>query len=120
MRVVGLLVAQLQYSVTTLVLELSDVPADKPVDCVSPEEREDLAKLLKNIVLTVNGLWSFDHAIVTRGGVCLKEVDPVTLRSKLCENLYFAGEILDLNGPTGGFNLHLCWSTGYVAGQGAR
>jgi predicted Rossmann fold flavoprotein len=103
-----------------LVLELSDVPADKPVSCVSPEEREDLAHLLKNITLTVNGLWSFDHAIVTKGGVCLKEVDPTTLRSKRCENLYFAGEILDLNGPTGGFNLQTCWSTGYVAGQSGR
>jgi predicted flavoprotein YhiN len=74
--------------------------------------------LLKNVVLTVNGLWSFDHAIVTKGGVSLKEVDPVTLRSKKCENLFFAGEILDLNGPTGGFNLQACWSTGYAAGQG--
>jgi predicted flavoprotein YhiN len=100
-----------------LILELSDVPPDKPVAYVSPEEREELASLLKNIVLTVNGLWSFDHAIVTKGGVCLTEVDPATLRSKLCENLYFAGEVLDLNGPTGGFNLQVCWSTGYVAGQ---
>jgi predicted Rossmann fold flavoprotein len=102
-----------------LMLELLDVPADKPVPCISPEEREDLAKRLKSIPLTVNGLWSFDHAIVTKGGVCLKEVDPVSLRSKLCENLYLAGEVLDLNGPTGGFNLQMCWSTGYVAGQGA-
>ncbi|MDR2178910.1 MAG: NAD(P)/FAD-dependent oxidoreductase [Synergistaceae bacterium] len=103
-----------------LVLELSDVPGDKPVVYVSPEERQDLAQLLKNISLTVNGLWSFDHAVVTKGGVCLNEVDPATLRSKLCENLYFAGEILDLNGPTGGFNLQMCWSTGYTAAQGAR
>ncbi|MDR1978145.1 MAG: NAD(P)/FAD-dependent oxidoreductase [Synergistaceae bacterium] len=103
-----------------LVLNLSDIPEDKPVAYVSSEEQEDLAQLLKNISLTVNGLWSFDHAIVTKGGVCLKEVDPATLRSKLCENLYFAGEILDLNGPTGGFNLQICWSTGYVAGEGIR
>jgi predicted Rossmann fold flavoprotein len=101
-----------------MILELSDVPEDKPVVYISPEEKEELASLLKNIVLTVNGLWSFDYAIVTKGGVCLAEVDPATLRSKLCENLYFAGEILDLNGPTGGFNLQACWSTGYVAGQG--
>ena len=103
-----------------LALELSDVPGDKPVACVSPEERQDLAQLLKNISMTVNGLWSFDHAIVTKGGVCLDEVDPAALRSKLCENLYFAGELLDLNGPTGGFNLQMCWSTGYAAGQAAR
>jgi predicted Rossmann fold flavoprotein len=111
------LVDLLPSALIPLVLELSDTPGDKPVRYVSPEERQDLAQLIKNISLTVNGLWSFDHAIVTKGGVCLKEVDPATLRSKLCENLYFAGEILDLNGPTGGFNLQICWSTGYVAGS---
>ncbi|MDR1733084.1 MAG: NAD(P)/FAD-dependent oxidoreductase [Synergistaceae bacterium] len=102
-----------------MILELSDVPAEKGVAWVSPEERRDLARLLGNITLTVNGLWSFDHAVVTRGGVSLKEVDPATMRSKLCENLYFAGEILDLDGPTGGFNLQVCWSTGFAAGTAA-
>ena len=111
------LVDLLPSAVIPLVLEVSDVPGDKPVLYVSPEEREELARLLKNMPLTVNGLWSFDHAIVTKGGVCLKEVDATTLRSKRCENLYFAGEVLDLNGPTGGFNLQMCWSTGYIAGQ---
>ena len=103
-----------------LVLELSDVPSDKPAAYVSPEEKGELASLLKNIVLTVNGLWSFNHALVTRGGVSLKEVDPGTMRSKRCENLYFAGEVLDLNGPSGGFNLQVCWSTGYAAGRAER
>lgn len=102
-----------------LILELSDVPSDKPAPYVSPEEKAELAGLLKNIVLTVNGLWSFNHAIVTRGGVSLKEIDPGTMRSKLCENLHLAGEVLDLNGPSGGFNLQVCWSTGYVAGHTA-
>ena len=110
----------LPASLIPLVLELSDVPADKPVVYVSEEERQDLAHLLKNVTMTVNGLWSFDHAIVTKGGVSLDEVDPATLRSKLCENLYLAGEILDLNGPTGGFNLQMCWSTGFVAGDATR
>lgn len=100
-----------------LILELSDVPSDKPAAYVSPEERSDLAALLKNIVLTINGLWGFNHAIVTRGGVSLKEIEPGTMRSKLCDNLYFAGEVLDLNGPSGGFNLQICWSTGYAAGR---
>jgi predicted Rossmann fold flavoprotein len=102
-----------------MILELSDVPPDKPAAWVAPEERADLAFLLKNVPLTVNGLWSFDHAIVTKGGVSLDEVDPATLRSKRCENLFFAGEVLDLNGPTGGFNLQACWSTGFVAGSRA-
>jgi predicted Rossmann fold flavoprotein len=113
------LVDLLPSALIPMFLELSDVPPDKPVACVSPEERADFARLLKNVVLTVNGLWSFDHAIITKGGVDLGEVDPASLRSKLCENLYFAGEILDLNGPTGGFNLQVCWSTGYAAGQSA-
>ncbi|NLL36259.1 MAG: NAD(P)/FAD-dependent oxidoreductase [Fretibacterium sp.] len=100
-----------------LILELSDVPSDKPASYVSTEEKAALAALLKDIPLTINGLWSFNHAIVTRGGVSLKEVDPATMRSKLCDNLYFAGEVLDLNGPSGGFNLQVCWSTGWVAGE---
>jgi predicted Rossmann fold flavoprotein len=99
-----------------VILELSDIPPEKPADGVTPEERTGLAFLLKNVTLTVNGLWSFNHAIVTKGGVSLDEADPATLRSKRCENLFFAGEVLDLNGPTGGFNLQACWSTGFVAG----
>jgi predicted Rossmann fold flavoprotein len=114
------LVDLLPSALIPMILELSDVPADKPVSYVSPEEREDLVRLLKNITLTVNGLWSFDHAIVTKGGVRLREVTPASMCSKRCENLHFAGEILDLNGPTGGFNLQICWSTGYVAGQAGR
>lgn len=107
----------LPSTLVPMILELSDIPSEKPVLYISQEEREDLAHLLKNITLTVNGLWSFNHAIVTKGGVSLKEIDPVTLRSKICDNLYFAGEILDLNGPSGGFNLQICWSTGYIAGS---
>lgn len=103
-----------------MILELSDVPEDKPAAYVSSEEAEATADLLKDIRLTVNGLWSFNNAVVTRGGVSLKEVDPATMRSKRCENLYFAGEVLDLNGPSGGFNLQICWSTGWVAGGGAQ
>ena len=109
----------------SIILELSDVPHDKPAAYISSEEIDELARLLKDIRMTLNnnnhdcGLLGFSHAIVTRGGVDLKEVDPGTMRSKLCGNLYFAGEILDLNGPSGGFNLQICWSTGYVAGLSA-
>ena len=73
--------------------------------------------LLKDIRMHINGLWSFKNAVVTNGGVSLKEIEPSTMKSKLCENLYFAGEVLDLNGPSGGFNLQICWSTGYAAGS---
>ncbi len=100
-----------------LIVELSDIPHDKPVEFLTDEEIENLAYLLKNIKLNINGLWSYNNAIVTRGGVDLKEIEPSTMRSKLCSNLYFSGEVLDLNGPSGGFNLQMCWSTGYVAGS---
>lgn len=100
-----------------LIVELTDIPHDKPVEYLSHQEIETLADTLKHIKLTINGLWSYKNALVTRGGVNLKEVDPSTMRSKLCENMYFAGEVLDLNGPSGGYNLQMCWSTGYVAGS---
>ena len=102
-----------------LILELSDIPEDKPVEYISDEEISEFVNLLKDIRMNINGLWSFNNAVVTRGGVSLNEIDPATMRSKICENLYFAGEILDLNGPSGGFNLQICWSTGYVAGINA-
>ncbi|MBQ7155589.1 MAG: NAD(P)/FAD-dependent oxidoreductase [Synergistaceae bacterium] len=100
-----------------LMLELGDIPHDKPVEYISDEEIAEFVSLMKDIRMTVNGLWGFNNAVVTRGGVSLKEIDPATMKSKLCDNLYFAGEVLDLNGPSGGFNLQVCWSTGYIAGS---
>ena len=61
----------------------------------------------------------YNQAIVTSGGVSLKEINPKTMRSKIIDNLFFAGEIIDLDGPTGGYNLQICWSTGYAAGTQA-
>ena len=116
-RFAGLVRSLVPEKMLRLILELSDVPHDKPVEYISHREVVDTAELLKDIRMNVNGLWSFDNAIVTRGGVSLKEVDASTMNSKICDNLYFAGEILDLNGPSGGFNLQVCWSTGYVAGS---
>ena len=79
-------------------------------------ERKKLIHLLKNLKVEVQGLLDFDQAIITSGGVALGEVDSKTMRSKIIGNLFFAGEVLDLDGPTGGFNLQICWSTGFVAG----
>ena len=101
----------------TLILELSDIPHDKPIEYISDEEISDTVNLLKHIQFHINGLWSYKNALVTRGGVDLNEIDSETMRSKLCKNLYFAGEAVDLNGPSGGFNLQMCWSTGYLAGS---
>ena len=116
-RFYGLVRSLVPAGLVKLMLELSDIPHDKPVEYISEEEIFEFVKLLKDIRMNINGLWSFNNAVVTRGGVSLNEVDPSTMRSKLCDNLYFAGEILDLNGPSGGFNLQMCWSTGYVAGS---
>ena len=113
----GLVRTLVPADLVKLILELSDVPFEKPVEYISDEEISELVKLLKDIRMGVNGLWSFNNAVVTRGGVNLKEIDPSTMKSKLCDNLYFAGEVLDLNGPSGGFNLQICWSTGYIAGS---
>ncbi|MBQ4431475.1 MAG: NAD(P)/FAD-dependent oxidoreductase [Synergistaceae bacterium] len=113
----GLVRSLVPAKMLTLMLELSDIPQDKPVEYISDEEISEFVNLLKDIRMNVNGLWGYGNAMVTRGGVCLDEIDPSTMRSKLCDNLYFAGEVLDLNGPSGGFNLQICWSTGYVAGS---
>ena len=67
--------------------------------------------------MTVSGLIGYEKAIVTAGGVDLKEINPKTMQSKKFENLYFAGELIDIDGPTGGYNLQVAWSTGYLAGE---
>lgn len=99
------------------VIRLSGIPPEKQVNSVTREERHRLVSLLKGLELTVTGLMGFDQAIVTTGGVPLKEVDPRTMRSKIISNLFLAGELLDLDGPTGGYNLQVCWSTGFLSGQ---
>ena len=116
-RFQGLVRSLVPAGLVHLILELSDIPHDKPIEYISDEEILEFVKLLKDIRMNVNGLWSFNNAVVTRGGVSLAEIDPATMKSKLCDNLYLAGEILDLNGPSGGFNLQVCWSTGYIAGS---
>jgi hypothetical protein len=101
------------------VLRLAPFPVEKIVNSLSRKEIEETASLFKTFPLTPDGLLGFEWAIVTSGGVSLKEIEPATMRSKLVENLFFAGEVLDLDGPTGGFNLQMCWSTGYRAGESA-
>jgi len=103
--------------INTLLLELSNI--DKNTTCrnISRENRQRLVKNIKNIKLTVIAPMGFDKAMVTKGGIFLKEIDSKTMQSKILNNLYFAGEIIDLNGKTGGFNLQLAFTTGYVAGE---
>jgi len=102
-----------------IIIGLSAINPEKKVNEISREERRRLVKLLKGLGMTVFSLLGFETAVITSGGVSLKEIDSKTMKSKLIDNLFFAGEVIDLHGPTGGYNLQLCWSTGYLAGQAA-
>ncbi len=98
------------------VIKLSGINPYKQVNEVTKEEREKLVKIFKNIELTFKDFRSIDDAIITAGGITIKEINPSTMESKLINNLYFAGEIIDVDAYTGGFNLQIAYSTGYVAG----
>jgi predicted Rossmann fold flavoprotein len=102
-----------------VIIELSGIDPEKKAGAITRDERKKILHLLKEFILTIKSLGGFDHAIITAGGVATNEVDPKTMQSKIVSNLFLAGEILDLHGPTGGFNLQECWSTGYAAGEGA-
>lgn len=93
------------------------IEAEKVIHDITKEERKRLAELTKCFPLTVTGLRDYNEAIITRGGVSVKEIDPATMQSKIVPGLYFAGEVLDLDAVTGGFNLQIAWSTGYAAGR---
>ncbi len=102
-----------------VILELAKIVPEKKGHSITKDERKKLQLLLKQLPLTIKSLSGFNKAIITTGGIALKEIDPKTMRSRIINNLYFAGEILDLDGPTGGYNLQVCWSTGYLAGENA-
>jgi len=102
-----------------VMIKLSGIDSEKKVNLVTKEERKRLLHLMKEFSLEFKSLKGYEKAIVTSGGVDLREIDPLTMKSTLIDNLYFAGEIFDLDGPTGGYNLQLCWSTGFVAGENA-
>ncbi len=99
------------------VIERSGIDSYKKVHSISREERLRLAQVLKKFKLTFAGLRDFDEAIITKGGVNVKEINPSTMESKLLSGLYFAGEIIDVDALTGGFNLQVAWSTGRLAGM---
>lgn len=102
-----------------VMVELSGIPGEKKVHEITKEERKNLVHLIKHLTMTVTGTRDFREAIITKGGVHVKEVNPSTMESKLVSGLYFAGEVLDLDALTGGFNLQIAWSTGYQAGLSA-
>lgn len=100
-----------------IMIQLSGIHPDKKVHEITKEERLRFGRLIKNVELTVNGTRDFQEAIITRGGVSVKELNPSTMESKLIKNLYFAGEMLDIHGHTGGYNLQIAFSTGFLAGN---
>ncbi len=109
--------ALLPKSMTEEIVKLSGIDKDKKVNSVTKEERQKLAWLLKHLEFHVKALRPYEEAIITKGGINVKEIDPKTCESKLCSGLYFVGEVLDLDAFTGGFNLQIAWSTGFVAGN---
>ena len=102
-----------------VMIELSGIDPDKKVNEITKEERLKFVRLIKAFPLTLNGLRDFNEAIITKGGVKVSEVNPSTMESKLVPNVYFAGEVVDIDGMCGGYNLQWAWSSGYVAGRHA-
>ncbi len=100
-----------------VMLERSKIDPEKKVNLITKEERQFFVGLIKDFQFTIIGLRDFNEAIITRGGVSVKEINPSTMESKLVSGLYFVGEVLDLDALTGGFNLQIAWSTAYAAGS---
>lgn len=100
-----------------IVIACSQISPDKKVNIITREERLQLVQTLKGLPLHITGYRDYKEAIITRGGVNVKEINPQTMESKLVKGLYFAGEVLDVDALTGGFNLQIAWSTGYAAGN---
>lgn len=100
-----------------VMISLSGITPEKKVNSITKEERKKLLHLMKNLPLTIVGVTGYKEAVVTSGGICVDEIDPSTMESKLVHGLYFAGEVLDVDAYTGGFNLQIAFSTGYAAGD---
>ena len=100
-----------------VMIQLSGIPPEKKVHVISREERNAFVHLIKHFKVTLTKLRGFDEAIITKGGISTKEINPKTMESKRIKGIYFAGEVLDLDALTGGFNLQIAWSTGYAAGK---
>jgi hypothetical protein len=111
--------ALLPLRLIPVAVALSQVDAERKVHEITKEERKSLLQVLKNFPATLTGFRDFKEAIITRGGVHVKEIDPSTMESKLVKGLYFAGEMLDVDALTGGYNLQAAWSSGYLAGSSA-
>ena len=114
---INALSALLPAKIIPVVVERSGIDPRKKVNVVTREERAALCQVIKQFTLTICGAGPIEEAIVTSGGVSTRQIDPRTMESKQVPGLYFAGEIIDVDGYTGGFNLQIAWSTGYAAGM---
>ena len=99
-----------------VIIRRTGIDPEKPVNAITRQERQILCQMTKSLSFTLTSLRGFREAIITQGGISVKEIDPATMESKKVKGLYFAGEVLDLDGVTGGFNLQIAWSTGWAAG----
>ncbi len=113
------LVHLLPSKLIPVVVERSGISPEKPVHEVTRAERRQLQEQIRDFKLTVTGLRDYNEAIITQGGISVREINPATMESRLLRGLYFAGEVLDLDAMTGGYNLQIAWSTGYLAGLSA-
>lgn len=111
------LIKLLPSKLVPIIVRLSEIPTDMKVNQITKEMRKDLVYLLKHFTITIGGFRPIEEAIVTSGGINTKEINPKTMQSTLCENLYFAGEVIDVDAYTGGFNLQIAFSTGVLAGK---
>ena len=102
-----------------VMVELSGIPSEKKINEITKEERKRFISLIKDFQMTLTRTREYKEAIITQGGVNVKEIDPGTMESKLVKHLYFAGEVIDVDALTGGFNLQVCWSTAYLAAAAA-
>ena len=106
----------LQQKMIKTIIEINNIPESKIVNEITKEERLNLVKTIKSLTINIKGFRPIEEAIVTAGGISIKEINPKTMESKIVKGLYFAGEIIDVDAYTGGFNLQIAYSTGYTAG----
>lgn len=97
-------------------IEKSGIAIDKPINQITKEERKKLVNRIKNFTIKIKDFRPIEEAIITSGGINVKEINPKTMESKKVRGLYFAGEVIDVDSYTGGFNLQIAYSTGYTAG----
>ena len=106
----------LPKSLIPVIISLSGINPYKKVNEITKEERKNLVRVIKQMPFTVKNTRGFNEAIITQGGINVKDINPATMESKIVSRLFFAGEVLDIDALTGGYNLQLAWSTAYLAG----